>query len=59
MSSQPKIKRASVTKKKNKYCPTCLGKLNPVLGLHGWLLPEEYECPSCGYRGPIGLEKDE
>jgi predicted RNA-binding Zn-ribbon protein involved in translation (DUF1610 family) len=59
LSEEPKIRRVSVSKGRIKYCPTCLSKLKPVLGLHGWLLPQEYECPVCGYRGPIGLEKEE
>lgn len=35
-------------------CPVCgsldIGKASP---LSGWLLPDEYACSDCGYRGPI------
>ncbi|MCX7759493.1 MAG: hypothetical protein N2169_07825 [bacterium] len=58
MDSEAKITRKPL-KKKIKYCPVCLSELNLVKGIYGWLVPEEYECPVCGYRGPIGLEKEQ
>lgn len=35
-------------------CPLC-GSLNirKASPLSGWLLPDEYACPDCGYRGPV------
>jgi len=35
-------------------CPVC-GSLNirKASPLSGWLLPDEYSCPDCGYRGPV------
>jgi predicted RNA-binding Zn-ribbon protein involved in translation (DUF1610 family) len=43
-------------------CPVC-GSLNirKSSPFSGWLLPDEYTCPDCGYRGPIvgEIEVDE
>ncbi|MCS7103480.1 MAG: hypothetical protein NZ992_06335 [Candidatus Korarchaeum sp.] len=45
-------------------CPAC-GSLNigKASSFSGWLLPDEYVCPDCGYRGPIvgevEVDKDE
>ncbi len=43
-----------------KLCPRCG---SPQLKLSSrfdiWLLPEQYLCGNCGYRGPIILEMDE
>jgi predicted RNA-binding Zn-ribbon protein involved in translation (DUF1610 family) len=43
-----------------KVCPVCgsrrIMKISP---LSGWLTPEEWFCPDCGYRGPIYGEVDE
>ncbi len=38
-------------------CPVC-GSTNirKVSPFSGWLLPEEYVCLDCGYRGPIVAE---
>lgn len=58
MGAQPKITRRPI-KRRVKYCPICLSELTLVKGIYGWLVPEEYECPVCGYRGPIGLEKEQ
>jgi len=38
-----------------KLCPVCLSPLKP-LPLTGYILPEEYYCPKCGYRGHVALE---
>jgi predicted RNA-binding Zn-ribbon protein involved in translation (DUF1610 family) len=40
-----------------KFCPKC-GNPNIKLSssLDVWLLPEQYLCEKCGYRGPIALE---
>lgn len=40
---------------KVKLCPRCLTPLKPV-PLTGYILPEEYYCPNCGYRGHIAIE---
>jgi predicted RNA-binding Zn-ribbon protein involved in translation (DUF1610 family) len=43
-----------------KYCPKCG---DPHIRLSSkfdiWLLPEQYVCEKCGYRGPIVLEIEE
>ncbi len=38
-------------------CPVC-GSTNikKVSAFSGWLLPEEYVCLDCGYRGPVVAE---
>jgi hypothetical protein len=41
---------------KPKLCPNCLSPLHPADSLSGWLLPEEYTCDKCGYRGHVSLE---
>lgn len=59
MSGKPRITRKPISRRKTRYCPICTGKLKHALGLSGWLLPDEFVCPTCGYRGPIGLEKED
>jgi len=40
-------------------CPRCLSpRIRRSRGFSGWLLPTTYECPDCGYRGPLVLEVD-
>ncbi|UCG36047.1 MAG: hypothetical protein JSV64_05305 [Candidatus Bathyarchaeota archaeon] len=43
-----------------KYCPKCG---NPNISLSSkfdiWLLPEQYTCDKCGYRGAFALEIDD
>jgi len=40
-----------------KLCPRCLSpKLKLSTRFDVWLLPEQYICPQCGYKGPITLE---
>jgi len=50
-----KHKRASP-----KLCPRCG---SPNLGLSTrfdvWLLPEQYVCSQCGYKGPVTLELEQ
>ncbi len=51
------LKRRRPTKK---YCPKCG---NPNIRLSSkfdlWLLPEQYACEKCGYKGPVALEMEE
>lgn len=42
-----------------KYCPNCLGRLEAASSLAGWLIPADYECSKCGYRGSVALELDQ
>ena len=41
---------------KRKICPKCLSDLHLAGELSGWLLPDEYFCETCGYRGHVALE---
>jgi predicted RNA-binding Zn-ribbon protein involved in translation (DUF1610 family) len=40
-----------------KYCPHCLGRLKIADSIGGWLIPPDYECSNCGYRGSVALEQ--
>ncbi|MCS4537511.1 MAG: hypothetical protein HYY67_01455 [Thaumarchaeota archaeon] len=42
-----------------KYCPYCLGKLRIADSIGGWLIPADYECSNCGYRGSVALERND
>jgi hypothetical protein len=35
-----------------------LGPLQKVSELGGWLTPQDYYCPRCGYRGYVYVEED-
>ena len=40
-----------------KACPICGSrKLERSSSFDGWLIPEQYICLECGYKGPIYLE---
>ncbi len=40
-----------------KVCPICESRnLRLSSTFDGWLLPEQYICGDCGYRGPIYME---
>ncbi len=42
---------------KVKICPICESRnLRLSSQFDGWLVPELYICPDCGYKGPIYLE---
>ena len=42
-----------------RLCPRCLSpRVRRSRGFSGWLLPITYECPDCGYKGPLVLEVD-
>jgi len=41
-------------KRKLTVCPVCGSpRLEKVSPFSGWLTPEEWFCPDCGYRGPV------
>jgi predicted RNA-binding Zn-ribbon protein involved in translation (DUF1610 family) len=55
----PRFVRRSPTAVRVKLCPRCL---NPVIQdskLGGWLIPADYICKNCGYRGPVFIESDQ
>jgi hypothetical protein len=41
-----------------KLCPKCLNPLQKGSRLGGWLVPQDYYCPNCGYHGVVFLERD-
>ena len=41
---------------KKKLCPNCLCQMKIFGELSGWLVPEEYLCENCGYKGHVALE---
>jgi hypothetical protein len=41
-----------------KLCPKCLKPLQRGSRLGGWLVPQDYFCPECGYHGIVFVEKD-
>jgi uncharacterized Zn finger protein (UPF0148 family) len=41
-----------------KLCPRCLTPLQKWGKLGGWLVPQDYYCPNCGYKGIVFLEQD-
>jgi len=42
----------------DRLCPRCLKPLQRGSRFGGWLIPQDYVCGSCGYRGTVFLEKD-
>ena len=49
------LKRRNL-KGKKKLCPNCLCQMKMFGELSGWLVPEEYLCENCGYKGHVALE---
>jgi len=41
-----------------RLCPRCLKPLKQATTLGGWLVPQDYYCPSCGYAGMVYFEED-
>ena len=40
-----------------KVCPICESReIRRSSEFDGWLVPELYVCPDCGYKGPIYME---
>jgi hypothetical protein len=42
-----------------KLCPNCLSPVRPADSLSGWMLPEEFSCDECHYRGHVFVERVE
>lgn len=55
----PRVVRRNPTVPAAKLCPNCLSQLKRGSGLGGWLLPQDYYCPKCGYKGYAYLESRE
>jgi hypothetical protein len=56
--SEPRLARRSPFALSIKLCPKCLGPLKGLNGLGGWLIPQDYFCPKCGYTGIVFIEKE-
>jgi hypothetical protein len=54
----PKFSRRSPLKPSIKLCPRCLHVLQTGNKLGGWLIPQDYYCPNCGYHGHVFVEKE-
>jgi transposase-like protein len=54
---EPRITRRSPLTPTVKLCPRCLKPLQKGSKLGGWLVPQDYYCTSCGYKGTVFLEK--
>jgi len=55
---EPKLARRSPFAPATKLCPKCLAPLKRLNGLGGWLIPQDYFCPKCGYTGTVFVEKE-
>ena len=56
---KPRLARKSPLAASTKLCPKCLQPLRRGGKFGGWLIPQDYYCPRCGYRGTLFLEKSE
>ena len=54
--SKIKLKRRKLGGRQ-KLCPKCLSPLILASSLSGWLVPEYYACPKCGYSGYVAFEE--
>jgi ribosomal protein S27AE len=52
----PRLVRRRAFSKVPRRCPRCLNVLEKVGSLGGWLVPQNYYCPRCGYEGFAFLE---
>jgi len=52
------IKVRRIISKKKKLCPHCLNELMIVPSNLVGIIPTDFVCNSCGYRGTIALENE-
>jgi hypothetical protein len=52
----PRIVRRNPSKPVTKLCINCLSPLERGSELGGWLVPQDYYCKNCGYKGYVYLE---
>jgi hypothetical protein len=52
----PRVVRRNPTKLVKKLCVNCLTPLEKGSELGGWLVPQDYYCSNCGYKGYVYLE---
>lgn len=55
-SEAPRLVRRKVLSVVPRLCPSCLTPLQRISELGGWMTPQDYFCPNCGYRGYAYLE---
>lgn len=55
---KPRVARKSPLIPMAKLCPRCLKTLQKGSKLGGWLVPQDYYCESCGYKGTVFLEQE-
>ncbi|MDA4124116.1 MAG: hypothetical protein OK438_01505 [Thaumarchaeota archaeon] len=53
----PRFTRRSPLRPVRRLCPRCLSPLESGSELGGWLVPQDYYCPKCGYRGTVFIEE--
>ena len=53
----PRLARKSPLEPTIKLCPKCTAPLQKGSKFGGWLIPQDYYCEKCGYRGVVFLEK--
>lgn len=54
--SAPRFVRRKVFQNVPRLCVRCLTPLQRISELGGWLVPQDYYCPNCGYKGYAYLE---
>ena len=54
--AMPRLVRRNPSKPVTKFCINCLSPLEKGSELGGWLLPQDYYCKKCGYKGYVYLE---
>ena len=54
----PRFVRRAAFANRERLCAVCLSPLKKVGELGGWLVPQTYYCPKCGYTGYVYLEPD-
>ena len=54
----PRFVRRKAFANRARLCAVCLTPLKKVGELGGWLVPQTYYCPKCGYTGYLFLEPD-
>ena len=52
----PRLVRRNPSKPVTKLCINCLSPLSKGSELGGWLVPQDYYCKNCGYKGYVYLE---
>lgn len=55
---KPRVVRKSPLAPTTKLCPRCLKPLQKGSKLGGWLVPQDYFCEACGYKGTLFLEQE-